>query len=48
MRREIKKSKKKKPEPNIDDILDKMIDKGMDSLTKKEKKILDNYSNDGK
>ena len=44
----IKKSKKKKPEPNIDDILDKMIDKGKDSLTKKEKKILDNYSNDGK
>lgn len=42
---EILKKSKKKPEPNIDDILDKMIDKGKDSLTKKEKKILDNYSN---
>jgi DNA-directed RNA polymerase specialized sigma subunit len=42
----LKKSKKKES-PNIDQILDKIVDKGMNSLTKKEKKILDNYA-DGK
>jgi len=42
---ELLKKSKKKPTPNIDEILDKIVDEGMNSLTKKEKKILDNYSN---
>lgn len=34
----------KKPEPTIDDILDKISEKGLSSLSEKEKSILDKYS----
>ena len=30
-------------EPTVDEILDKISEKGIDSLTEKEKEILDNY-----
>jgi len=40
----IKKIKSKPVEPSIDDILDKINDKGISSLTEKELSLLENYS----
>lgn len=41
---EIEKLRSKPYEPSVNDILDKIKDNGIKSLTKKEKTILDNYS----
>lgn len=41
---EIEKLKSKPYEPSVNDILDKIRDNGIKSLTKKEKSILDNYA----
>lgn len=41
---EIEKLKSKPYEPSVNDILDKIRDTGIKSLTKKEKSILDNYA----
>ncbi len=41
---ELEKLKQKPIEPSVDDILDKISDKGIKSLTEQEKKILDKYS----
>jgi hypothetical protein len=38
------KLRKQKVKPSVDDILDKIIESGMDSLTKEEKKLLETYS----
>jgi hypothetical protein len=32
-----------KPKPTVDQILEKITEKGIESLTKEEKQILDNY-----
>jgi hypothetical protein len=41
---EIKKIKSKLPIPSLDNLLDKIKDKGMVSLTKKELSLLEQYS----
>lgn len=41
---ELKRIKNRPSEPTIDDILDKISDNGIESLTEKERKILDKYS----
>jgi hypothetical protein len=42
--KESQKQKKVTQGPSLDEILDKISTKGMNSLTKKEKELLDNYS----
>jgi hypothetical protein len=39
----IKFERPQKPKPTVDQILEKITDKGIESLTKEEKQILDNY-----
>lgn len=41
---EIKKIKSKEPKPSLDDLLEKIKDEGMSSLTKKELSLLEKYS----
>ena len=41
---EIEKLRSKSYEPSVNDILDKIRDVGIKSLTKQEKTILDNYA----